>query len=81
MLILALLFYYGSHAIYEKNSIQLVENGEYMITYCDGEHYVLHRVKYEDEVALLDKNKQKIVNIEECEISIKHVKEIVVEGE
>ena len=52
-----------------------------MITYCDGEHYVLHRVKYEDEVALLDKNKQKIVNIEECEISIKHVKEIVVEGE
>lgn len=81
LFLLAALFYAGTHAINEKNNIQLVENGAYMITYCDGEHYVLHRVKYEDEIAFLDKNEQKIVNIEDYEISIKQVKKIVIEDE
>lgn len=81
LIILSMLFYYGTQAIDKKENIQLVENEEYMITYCDGEHYVLHRVGYTDEKVTLFKNEQKIISIEGCEISVKSVKEIVIEEE
>lgn len=76
LIILAMLFYGGAEAIDKKSSVQLVENEEYMITYCDGEHYVLHKVEYTGEEIVIYRNEQKIVGIENCEVSIKQIKEI-----
>lgn len=78
LIILATLFYEGSQTIEKKSSIQLVDNEEYMITYCDGEHYVLHKVKYEGKEIAIDRNKQKIVAIEDCEYSIKKVDKVLI---
>lgn len=76
LIILAMLFYGGTEAIDKKTSVQLVENEKYMISYCDGERYVLHKVEYAGEQIVIYRNEQKIVAMEDCEISIKQVKEI-----
>lgn len=78
---LSILFYCGAYAIEEKTQIQLVENEQYAITYCDGEHYVLHKVKFDGEVAAICKYEQKIVNIEDCEIYVKKVNKVIIEEE
>lgn len=78
LLILAVLFYGGSQAIDKKTDVQLVENEEYMISYCDGEHYVLHKVEYEEGVITIYRNEQKIVGFEECEYSIRKVEKVTV---
>lgn len=78
LLILAVLFHGGSQAIEKKTNVQLVENGEYMMSYCDGEYYVLHKVKYEKGAIIIYRNEQKIVGIEECEYSIKKVEKVIV---
>lgn len=79
IIMLAALYYNGAHEIDKKTNVQLVENENYMISYCDGERYVLHKVEYDGEDIIIYKNKQKIVSIEECEIDIKEVKEIIIE--
>lgn len=71
LIILAILFYDGSQAIDKRKSLQLVEDEEYVITYCDGEHYVLHKVKYGVDKTIVYRNLQKIVSIEDVEYSIK----------
>lgn len=76
LIIFTLLFNGGAEAIDKKTSVQLVENDKYMISYCDGEHYVLHKVEYGGEQIVIYRNEQKIVGMEDCEISIKQVKEI-----
>ena len=76
LIVLAVLFYGGTEVIDKKTSVQLVENQEYMISYCDGEHYVLHKVEYSGEKIVIYRNEQKIVGIENCEVSIKQIKEI-----
>jgi len=78
IIILATSFYVGNQAIEKKTSVQLVENEEYMISYCDGEHYVLHKVQCTGEEIVVYKNEQKIVGIENNEISIKMIKEIYI---
>lgn len=79
LIILAMIFYAGNTAIDKKTNVQLVENGMYMISYCDGEHYLLHKVNYSEEKITICRNEQKIVGIEDCEYSIKKVKEVNVE--
>lgn len=78
LIILSAAFYGGNQAIDKRNSAQLVENEEYMITYCDGEYYVLHKVDYNDEKVVIYRNEQKIVSVENCEVSIKQIKEVEV---
>ena len=78
LLILASVFYNGSHLIDKKTRAQLVEDEEYMISYCDGDHYVLHKVEYSAEEMVIYKNEQKVVGIENCEVSIKQVETIIV---
>lgn len=78
LIIFATLFYGGSKAIDKKTQVQLVENEEYMISYCTGEHYVLHKVEYNTEEIIIHKNVQKIVSIEDCEVSIRQIKSIEV---
>lgn len=80
LIILASIFYVGGHTIDNRKSVQLVENEEYMISYCDGEHFVLHKVKFEKDEITIYRNEQKIVGIENCEYSIKRVKKVVVEN-
>lgn len=79
LVIISALFYGGTQAIDKKTNIQLVENEEYMISYCDGEHYVLHKVRYEDGEITIYKNEQKIIGVEDCEYSIKKVEKVIVE--
>ena len=79
LVIISALFYGGTQAIDNKTNIQLVENEEYMISYCDGEYYVLHKVKYEEGEITIYRNEQKIVAIEDYEYSIKNVEKIIVE--
>ena len=79
LIILAATFYYGNKAIDKKTHVQLVENGAYMISYCDGEHYVLHKVDYGEEKITIYRKEQKIVGIENCEYSIKKVEKIIIE--
>ena len=76
LIILAVLFYGGAAEIDKKTSVQLVENEKYMISYCDGEHYVLHKVEYIGDQILIYRNEQKIVDIENYEVRIKQIKEI-----
>lgn len=71
----------GSNAIEEKKQIQLVDNEKYMITYSDGEHCVLHRVKKSENEIIVYRNQQKIISIEECDIRIKPVEKIIVSDE
>lgn len=78
LMILVLIFNNGSSVIDKKTRIQLVENDEYMISYCDGEHYVLHKVEYSEEEIVICKNEQKVVDVENCEISIKQIEKIIV---
>ena len=78
LVIIAVLFYDGTQAIDEKKEVQLVENEEYMISYYDGENYVLHKVRYDGDKITIYKNEQKIVSVEDCEVSIKQIKEIIV---
>ena len=59
LVIISALFYGGTQAIDNKTNIQLVENEEYMISYCDGEYYVLHKVKYEEGEITIYRNEQK----------------------
>lgn len=80
LVILATTFYDGNQAIGKKTSVQLVENEQYMISYCDGEHYVLHKVKYQDDEITIYRNEQKIVEIVNCEYSIKKVEEVIIEN-
>ena len=77
--ILVASFYEGNQEITKKNNVQLVNNETYMISYCDGEHYVLHKVKYEEEEITIYRNEQKIVGMEDCEYSVKKVKNIIIE--
>lgn len=49
-----------------------------MISYCDGERYVLHKVEYNAEEIVIHKNEQKIVDIVDCEVSIRQVKTVEV---
>lgn len=79
LIIISTLFYGGTQVIDKKSSIQLVENEEYMISYFDGEHYVLHKVKYEEGKITIYKNEQKIIEVEDCEYSIKKVEKVIVE--
>ena len=79
LIILVTTFCDGNQAIDKRNSVQLVENEEYMISYCDGEHYVLHKVKYNGEQIVIYRNEQKIVGIENCEVSIKQIKKLILE--
>lgn len=79
LIILAILFYDGSQAIDKRKSLQLVEDEAYVITYCDGEHYVLHKVKYGEGKTIVYKNLQKIVSIEDVEYSIKSTDKVQVQ--
>lgn len=78
LMILVLIFNSGSSVIDKKTRAQLVENEEYMISYCDGENYVLHKVEYCAEEMVIYKNEQKVVGVEDCEVSIKQVEKIIV---
>lgn len=79
LMFLALTFYIGDTTIDHKTSVQLVENGEYMISYCDGEQYVLHRVKYEKGNLTIYRNEQKIVKIDDYEYCVKGIESILIE--
>lgn len=79
LIILVTAFYDGNKAIDKKTHVQLVENAEYMISYCDGEHFVLHKVKYEEGEITIYKNEQKIIGVEDCEYSIKNVGKVIVD--
>lgn len=61
----------------KKTDIRLVENEEYMISYCNGENYVLHKVKYEEGKITIYLNAQKIIGIEDCEYNIKKIKKVI----
>ena len=78
LIILVTAFYAGNKAIDEKMHVQLLEKEEYMISYCDGERYVLHKVEYNAEEIVIHKNEQKIVDIVDCEVSIRQVKTVKV---
>lgn len=77
LIILVSSFYEGYHQIDKKTNVQLVENEAYMISYCDGEHYVLHKVKYEEGEIVIYFNEQKIIGIEDCEYSIKKIESVI----
>ena len=76
LITLAALFYEGNQAIDKKTSVQLVENEEYMISYCDGDCYVLHKVDYIDGKIIVYRNEQKVISTVNCEVSIKQISEI-----
>ncbi len=78
LIMLASSFYVGSKAIYNKSIVQLVEDEKYMISYCDGEHYVLHKVQYTGEEIIVYRNEQKIIRIENSEIKISKIKGVCV---
>lgn len=77
LVIISALFYGGTQAIDKKTDIRLVENEEYMISYCNGENYVLHKVKYEEGKITIYLNVQKIIGIEDCEYNIKKIKKVI----
>lgn len=78
LIILATSFYVGNQAIEKNTMVQLVENDNYMISYCDGERYVLHKVQYSDEEIIIFRNEQKIVAVENNEISVRKIKGVYV---
>lgn len=75
----AILFYDGSQTISKMISLQLVENGAYVITYCDGVHYVLHKVNYGVEEIIICRKEKKVINIDDIECCIKPTSEIVIQ--
>ena len=76
--ILAIAYCIGSQSVKAETKLRLVENEKYVITYSDGEHYVLHRVKIEENKAVIYRNEQKIISIEDCEYFVVPVEEILV---
>lgn len=79
-IILVMLFNQGSNVIEERTQFQLVKNEEYVITYCDGEHYVLHKAEYENETITIYTNKQIIVSVEDCELTVVEVDDVIIEN-
>ncbi len=76
LIVLATIYYAGGQAIEQKKSVQLVEKEQYMISYCSGDYFVLHKVKYEENRVVIYKNEQKIVGIENCEYIIRSIDEV-----
>lgn len=76
--VLAITYCIGSQSVSAEKKLRLVENEEYAITYSDGEHYVLHRVKIEENKAVLYRNEQKIISIEDCEYLVVPIEKIMV---
>lgn len=70
------LFWMGNQAVEKKTSIQLVEDEEYVITYCDGENYLLHKVSYSCGEVIIYRNEQKVIDKENYEISVKKVNKV-----
>lgn len=77
--VLVMVFCDGNQIIDRKARVQLVSNEEYMISYCNGKNYILHRVEYEEGELVIHRNEQKIIGIEDCEYIIKKVEKVVVE--
>ena len=75
-IIMAIVFYSGSRRIERCQHFQLVQNQEYVITYNDGTHYVLHKIDYNNEEIVIYKNEQKIIDINNCEISVKRISNV-----
>lgn len=81
LIVLVTSFSMGSKAIHNRTTVQLVEDGGYMISYCDGERYVLHKVQYKNGEVIIYKNQQKIVRVEDCEYRVKKVEKVILNDE
>jgi len=75
---LAIIYYAGSQAYVTGNTVRLVEDEQYAITYSDGEIYILHKVKLENEKAVIYRNEQRIISTEDCNSTVRKVEEIVI---
>ena len=62
--VLATLYYTGSKQFENQREVRMVNEGNYIITYSDHEHYVLHR------------NEQKIIGVDDCNYSIRKIEGI-----
>lgn len=76
--ILAITYCIGSQSVKAETKLCLVENEKYAITYSDGEHYVLHKVKIEENKAVIYRNEQKIISIEDCEYLVVPIEKIII---
>ncbi len=57
--VLATLYYTGSKQFENQREVRMVNEGNYIITYSDHEHYVLHRSEKVGNEILVYRNEQK----------------------
>jgi len=69
----------GSTAMEVKTEMYLVENEQYVITYNDGEKYILHKIQIKENKAIINRNEQKIIEVKDCEYITKTVNEVTFE--
>ena len=71
--------YWGSDLLNRKTNIQLVYEEQYAVTYNAGENLVLHKVNVEDEILIILRNEQKIIENKEIEYIVKDFEKIVIQ--
>ena len=71
-------YYSGSQSILSQNQAKLVEEDKYMITYSDGDRYILHGVVVAEETLTIKRSEQKVINNLDVICKSKTFKEIIV---
>ena len=74
--ILSIIYSSGSKGIERIQEVRLVENQQYMVTYSDGEKYILHRVEMDENQIVIQRNEQKIIKCDNVECTIKKAKSV-----
>ncbi len=74
--VLAVLYYTGSKRFENQREVRMVNEGNYIITYSDHEHYVLHRIEKVGNEILVYRNEQKIIGVDDCNYSIRKIEGI-----
>lgn len=77
-ILIALVYFWGSRTVTNKNSIQLINGKEYAITYSDGDTLVLHKVDVIGKQIIIHRNQQKILNNNNYEYLVFYVDDIVI---
>lgn len=75
------IYYLGSEAIENEKKLKLVRNREYVVTYSDGEQYILHRVQIENEMATIYRNEQLVIDNKDCECLVMKIENIQITDE
>ena len=71
-------YYLGSQAVVSKDKLKLIDGEMFVITYSDGDKYIVHGVEINGETIVISRNEQKVISNVDILCVSKQFKEIVI---